>query len=187
MVTLSRIAQWTHPRLPGAGVRSDKAIQTVEMTMAGCTTNVDVMTCIPGQSADEATADMQRLLRMGVGQVSAYPLMDFSYTQGRTSHSLWSQRRTLAALAQVGEAEGYERSSVWTWTRPDARKYTSITRERFIGIGAGAATYLDGYFGVNTFDVRAYVEALSQVLSPVALHSCPPEARYAFGVAMRTG
>ncbi len=157
----------------GRAYGPDKAIQTVEMTMdAGFgTTNVDVMTCIPGQSADEATADMQRLLRMGVGQVSAYPLMDFSYTQGRTSHSLWSQRRTLAALAQVGEAEGYERSSVWTWTRPDARKYTSITRERFIGIGAGAATYLDGYFGVNTFDVRAYVEALSQGRSPVALHS----------------
>lgn len=108
---------------------------------------------------------------MGVGQVSAYPLMDFSYTRYRTSHSLWSQRRTLATLARVGAEEGYERSSVWTWTRQDTLKYSSITRERYIGIGAGAATYLDGYFGVNTFDVRAYVDALSQGRSPVALHS----------------
>ena len=157
----------------GRGYGPDKAIQTVEMAMdAGFgTTNVDVMTCIPGQSADEAAADMRRLLHMGVGQVSAYPLMDFSFTQGRTSHSLWGQRRTLAALERACEDEGYDRSSVWTWTRPNVQKYTSITRERFIGIGAGAATYLDGYFGVNTFDVRAYVDALSQGRSPVALHS----------------
>lgn len=157
----------------GRGYGLGKANQTVKAAMdAGFdTVNVDVMTCIPGQSAAEAAADMRRLLRMGVGQVSAYPLMDFSFTRGRTSHSLWSQRRTLTALARAGAAEGYERSSVWTWTRPDVPKYTSITRERFIGIGASAATYLDGYFGVNTFDVRAYVEAVSKGRPPVALHS----------------
>jgi oxygen-independent coproporphyrinogen-3 oxidase len=157
----------------GRGHDSRLALAALEAVMAGGfdTVNVDLMTGIPGQTLDEASSDFARLLKSGVGQVSAYPLMDFPFTRPASSLSLWDQRRLLAALAHIGGDAGYERSSVWTWTRPGSPKYTSVTRERFAGIGAGAATYLDGYFALNTFDVGAYIDSILAEKPPVALHT----------------
>lgn len=157
----------------GRGYDSRTAHAAVEAVMdAGFeTVNADLMTCIPGQLLKQAVADFEELLGYNVGQVSAYPLMDFSFTWPASSYSGRDQLRVLSALSDVGHAQGYERSSVWTWTRPRVEKYTSITRRCFAGIGAGAATYLDGYFAVNTFDVPAYINSILAGKPPAALHS----------------
>jgi coproporphyrinogen III oxidase-like Fe-S oxidoreductase len=157
----------------GRGYDSRTAHSAVEAVMdAGFdTVNADLMTCIPGQVLEQTVADFEELLGYNIGQVSAYPLMDFSFTWPASSYSRRDQLRVLSAISRIGQTRGYERSSVWTWTRPRVDKYTSITRPCFVGIGAGAATYLDGYFAVNTFDVPAYNNNILAGKSPVALHS----------------
>ncbi len=157
----------------GRGYDSEAAHAAIETVMGTGfkTVNVDLMTCIPGQSLEQTTDDFECLLEYGVGQVSAYPLMDFSFTSPVSSYPPWDQLRVLSALSAAGHARGYKRSSVWTWTKPHTDKYTSITRERFAGVGAGAATYLDGYFGLNTFHVSAYIDCILSGKPPVALYS----------------
>jgi coproporphyrinogen III oxidase-like Fe-S oxidoreductase len=122
--------------------------------------NVDLMTAIPGQSRESAVSDMLMLMKSGVDQVSTYPLMDFAFTRMKTRLSLLEQYRLLRDLASAAEHAGYLRTSVWTWTKPGSRKYSSITREDYVGIGAGAASHLGRCFWVNTFDVGAYVDAV---------------------------
>jgi oxygen-independent coproporphyrinogen-3 oxidase len=134
--------------------------------------NVDLMTGIPGQSLESAASDMLRLVEYGVDQVSAYPLMDFPFTHTRSRLSLRGQCRLLGALASVGSRGGYNRSSVWTWTKPGAPKYTSITRKNYVGIGAGAASHLGRCFWLNTFSVEAYVDAIMGGIPAVALSTC---------------
>lgn len=157
----------------GRGYGSNVALEAIKAVIDQCfhLLNVDLMTCIPGQSKEEVMKDMLRLLETGVDQVSAYPLMDFSFTHQKSSHSLWEQWQVLNALSQTAQKEGYDRSSVWTWTKQERPKYTSITRQRFIGIGAGAATHLDNYFAVNTFNVPQYINHVLEEKSPVALHT----------------
>lgn len=129
----------------------------------------DIITGIPGQSAESSVTDMRLLITRGVDQVAAYPLMDFAFTEMKSRISFSEQRRLLGALTLVAGQAGYRRSSVWTWTRPGAPKYSSITRENYLGIGAGAASHVDRAFWVNTFDVTAYVDVVSENKNPVAL------------------
>lgn len=139
--------------------------------------NVDLMTCIPGQGIQNVLRDLSCLFDAGVAQVSAYPLMDFSYTDKRTNLSVLGQRRLLRSMAKLGREKGYERSSVWTWTKPGKKQYSSITREQFLGLGTGSATNMGDYFSLNTFDTLSYIECLSRGVSPVALHTVftPPK------------
>ncbi len=144
----------------GRGYSSQKARDALKtiMKVGFDTVNVDLITCIPGQTLDQIVVDFQDLLDYGVGQISAYPLIDFSFTALASPYSVKDQIKVLSALSCLGDVQNYQRSSVWTWTKPSVNTYTSITREAFIGIGAGAATYLDGYFGINTFDISSYID-----------------------------
>lgn len=123
--------------------------------------NADLITAIPGQRLESAVSDMRMLMKEGVDQVAAYPLMDFRFTRMKTHLSLLGQFRLLRDMASAAEKAGYLRTSVWTWTKPGSPKYSSITRDDYVGIGAGAATHLGRHFWVNTFDVRAYVDTLN--------------------------
>lgn len=131
--------------------------------------NVDLMTGIPGQELESSASDMRQLMEHRVDQVSSYPLMDFPFTQMRSTLSLREQRRLLDTLASIGSQAGYRRSSVWTWTKPASQHYTSITRENYLGIGAGAASQLGHHFWLNAFGVETYVDAITNGKSAVSL------------------
>lgn len=114
-------------------------------------------------------ADLRRCFELGVDQVSTYPLMRFGYTpfgaaraDGRREH------RVLAEATRIAADHGYERRSVWTFNRPSSASYTSITRRRFVGMGAGAASFLGRDFLVNHFDVEAYIASVAAGGPPIA-------------------
>jgi oxygen-independent coproporphyrinogen-3 oxidase len=71
-------------------------------------------------------------------------------------------------VSRIAERMGYERRSVWSFARPGAPSYTSITRRRFVGMGAGASSVTGEDFFVNHFGVTAYVEAVEAGRLPVA-------------------
>lgn len=137
----------------------------------GLSVNVDLMTGIPGQSTDSSASDMLRLCKRGVAQVSAYPLMDFPFTQMRSRLSLRQQCHLLDVLSSAGVEAGYRRSSVWTWTKPGSPKYTSITRDAYFGIGAGAASKVGRHFWLNTFSVKDYIGAIAGGEPAVSLNA----------------
>jgi oxygen-independent coproporphyrinogen-3 oxidase len=120
--------------------------------------------------------DLTECFTLGVDQVSTYPLMRFGYTPfGTTRHDRHREHAVLAEATRIAAAHGYERRSVWTFNRPDSASYTSITRRRFLGLGAGASAFLGRDFLVNHFGVQAYTDALDRGQLPVArwLHLGP--------------
>jgi oxygen-independent coproporphyrinogen-3 oxidase len=115
--------------------------------------------------------DVAECLAMGVDQVSTYPLMRFGYTPfGRARHDRRREHEVLAEATRIAHAHGYERRSVWTFNRRGAPAYTSITRRRFLGMGAGASSFLGRDFLVNHFGVQAYIDATGPGVVPVARH-----------------
>jgi oxygen-independent coproporphyrinogen-3 oxidase len=116
-------------------------------------------------------ADLTTCLDLGVDQVSTYPLMRFGYTPfGAARHDARREHQVLAQATELARAHGYERRSVWTFNRRGAPAYTSVTRRRFLGVGAGSSSFTGRDFWVNHFGVGTYAAAVEQGRLPVARH-----------------
>jgi len=144
---------------------------------AGLTTvDIDLMFAIPTQTLDEVKNDIRCACELGADQVSTYPLIPLSYTplgqqlrQKKVTLPDWrTERRMLKALVEGASHAGYQRTAIWSFNKPGAARYTSVTKEQFIGIGVGAASRIGDYFKVNTFSVKEYIRAVRDG-SPVAL------------------
>jgi oxygen-independent coproporphyrinogen-3 oxidase len=127
--------------------------------------DVNLICAIPGQSAHETAEDAKRCLDLGVDQISAYTLFTFVHTNlGRRVtqrrvpiYGDLSRLRALWAISRVCRAAGFVRSSPWNYTRPGVTPYSTVTRESYVGFGAGASSKVDGVFWFNTFSLEAYL------------------------------
>ena len=121
-------------------------------------------------------ADVRTCFEMGVDQVSTYPLMRFGYTPfGVARHDRRREHAVLAQVDALARTMGYERRSVWTFNRVGSAQYTSITRRRFLGFGAGASSFSGHDFYVNHFGLLTYMDAANRGDPPIAkwLHLGP--------------
>ena len=139
--------------------------------------NVDLMFALPGQTLSEIGEAGETLVKMGVDQVAAYPLFRFPYTKmggdGRvnnfTASHLFRRRKMLGILEDIFYANGYERTSVWAFTKKGVPRYCSVTVPLYVGLGASGGSYLKDVFYLNTFNVAEYCNALEKGRMPISL------------------
>jgi coproporphyrinogen III oxidase-like Fe-S oxidoreductase len=139
--------------------------------------NVDVIFALPSQTYLEIEQTGHALVEMGVHQVAAYPLFRFPYTRmGQTDKAsnhgipqILRRRRMLGILESIFYEAGYERTSVWAFTRRGVPRYCSVTVPLYLGLGASGGSYLRDVFYLNTFDASAYIEALEAGRMAIAL------------------
>ena len=139
--------------------------------------DIDLMFGLPGETEDELRYDVEYAFKSEIGQLSSYPLIAFSSTKmpeilARDGFSKlgWRQeKKMLQIIQELSKTYGYERTSIWTWTKKGKIQYTSVTREDFLGFGAGAASRFDNTFYSNTFSVSDYVKAVNAGKPPIAL------------------
>ena len=134
------------------------------------TIDVDLIFGIPGQSIDNLKEDVKLAFELGATQISTYPFIDFSYaTNKRKPLSSKEKKKMLFELVNITKEIGLDRTSVWTFAKPNTEKYSSITRENFIGLGPGAASLFDDKFRLNTFSVDEYINSINKNEFPCAL------------------
>jgi len=139
--------------------------------------NVDVIFALPGQTGREIEQTGHELVEMGVDQVAAYPLFRFPYTrmggssdiQNFTFSSFFTRRKMLGIFENILYREGFERTSVWAFTKSGVPKYCSVTVPLYVGLGASGGSYLKDVFYLNTFNVTEYVTALERGNMAIAL------------------
>jgi oxygen-independent coproporphyrinogen-3 oxidase len=130
---------------------------------------VDVSWDDDPRTAGAFLTDLEHCVSRGVDQVSTYPLMRFGYTPfGMARHDRHREHEVLREAEAVAQAYGYRRTSVWTFGRPASTPYTSITRRRFIGMGAGSASFTGADFYVNHFGLDQYSDDVEADRLPVA-------------------
>ncbi|HOW25012.1 MAG TPA: radical SAM protein [Bacteroidales bacterium] len=139
--------------------------------------NMDYMFDLPGQTAEEVEQAAHDMVKLGVHQVATYPLFRFPYTRWSmvTNHhryalaTMFRRRKLLKILEDVFYDSGFERSSVWAFTKKGTDKYCSVTVPLYVGLGASGSSYLRDIFYVNTFSVDEYIKAINAGKSPIAL------------------
>jgi oxygen-independent coproporphyrinogen-3 oxidase len=139
--------------------------------------NTDLIFALPDQTMSEVEQAGRELVELGVDQVAAYPLFTFPYTrmgretQGNMNHNsgVLQRRKMLRVLEETFYGSGYERTSVWAFTRRGVPRYCSVTVPLYLGLGASAGSYLKDVFYLNTFKVSEYINSLEQGRTPIAL------------------
>jgi oxygen-independent coproporphyrinogen-3 oxidase len=139
--------------------------------------NADVIFALPNQTVREIAQAGKALVEIGVDQVAAYPLFEFPYTRwaeirGRSNSkrpSIFKRRQMLRALEEIFYGAGFERTSVWAFTRAGVPKYCSVVVPLYIGLGASGGSYLKDVFYLNTFNVQEYIRSLENGKLPIAL------------------
>lgn len=148
--------------------------------------NADIMFALPDQSVGDVIADLDRAAELGANQVTTYPLFTFPYTavgdylhlKGVKLPDLATRREQYRAIEKWAEDNGFTRVSVWGFKRGDVPRYSSVTRDGYIGIGPGSGSHLPDGFTLNTFDLAEWEKALAEGCSPIALRM-PFEAEMA--------
>jgi len=132
--------------------------------------DVDLIFAIPGQTPDSLRRDIALAFERGATQVSTYPFIDFTYADNRYQPlDKKTKRQLLAELANYCQELGLVRTSVWTFAQPGTGKYSSVTRDAFLGFGLSATSLLQQSFAINTFSLDGYIGRLGTGLSPTAL------------------
>ena len=153
---------------------TDKALSIIKNCGFKCV-DVDIMTNLPGQTMEDIEYDISRVYSYDIDQLSVYPLIVFPMTKmgaairenGLSRFNCLQEKKILELIDEVSRKNGYKKSSIWTYGKEGGSRYTSVTRESFVGIGAGASSLIDGYFYLNTFSVGEYIKALEEGKLPI--------------------
>lgn len=141
------------------------------------TVNIDLMFALPGQTVNEVMEDLQTAINAGVNQITLYPLFTFPYsTAGKylkiknlQTPSHFTRRKMYHAINDFCTENGFQRVSVWGFKHGTSPHYSSVTRDNYLGLGAGAGSHLPGMFYINTFSVKEYIKTCSKPQLPIAL------------------
>lgn len=162
----------------GRPYNGDKAMEAFEnvKSLKFDSVDVDILFAIPGQTMEEVLDDVRTVFIGGADQISSYPLIMFPFTGIKNSYiksgdkliSEAVERKMLNTVFDTARSYGYKRTSIWTFSKENSKRYTSITRRQFIGMGAGASSLVGNNFYVNTFHVDEYIKT-APVKLPIAL------------------
>lgn len=139
--------------------------------------NLDLMFALPDQLTKEVVYDLQKAIDLGVDQITTYPLFTFPYTT--IGKYLELKKVKMPALRIRHEQyhciysyllkKGFKRVSVWGFKKNNVPRYSSVTRDSYIGLGAGAGSHMSDGFYLNTFSVEEYIRKCLSKRFPTAL------------------
>jgi oxygen-independent coproporphyrinogen-3 oxidase len=132
--------------------------------------DVDLIFGIPGQTEAGLINDIESAFKCGATQVSTYPFIDFTFANNTYKPvPEKNKKKMLAAIAKYAAMNDIERTSVWTFAKKGTGKYSSVTRENFLGFGASAATLSGDTFKINTFSISDYMLRVNKNRLPTSL------------------
>jgi len=132
--------------------------------------DVDLIFAIPGQTDKILENDIKTAFESGATQVSTYPFIDFTFADNEYKPmSNKVKRRMLRSLNRFCRQINIERTSVWTFAKPGTEKYSSVTRDAFLGFGVSATSLLRTSFKINTFSIDRYIERVNEGQLPTSL------------------
>ena len=134
------------------------------------TVDMDLIFAIPGQTARILKKDIETAFANGATQISTYPFIDFTFADNRYKPLPEKEKKKmLSEITAFCAYMGCQRTSVWTFARPGTEKYSSITRDNFLGFGVSATTLLKDQFKINTFSIEGYINRIENGELPTSL------------------
>ena len=134
------------------------------------TIDIDLIFGIANQGEDILRKDFLMAFELGATQVSTYPFIDFSYANNiRKPLGKQEKKQLLNCLEKTSVEIGCDRTAVWTFAKKGTTRYSSITRDAFIGFGPSATSLTKKFLKLNTFSVEEYITCVNNGKIPTAM------------------
>ena len=140
------------------------------------TLNIDMMFALPKQTINDLENDLDTLIKLSPSQVTFYPLFTFPYTSiGKYKKikkikmpNFFNRKKMYYIICKKMKEAGYEQSSVWAFKKKNTTKFSSVTRDFYIGFGPSSGSYTGNEFYFNTFSLEDYFK-ISNKRKPIIL------------------
>jgi oxygen-independent coproporphyrinogen-3 oxidase len=134
------------------------------------TVSMDFIFALPNQTIDDLTSDIETAFSSGANHIAIYPFIDFTFTDSAVQPMAKKEKRKLLDdITLYCQAKGYTRDSIWTFSNDINAKYSSMTRDNFLGFGCSATTLLKDQFKINTFSIEEYQKRIQENQPPTSL------------------
>lgn len=134
------------------------------------TVSMDFIFALPGQTIDDLKADIDTAFHSGANHIAIYPFIDFTFTpSSMKALGKKEKKHLLDAVTDYCFSMGCGRDSIWTFSDSPGARYSSMTRENFLGFGCSATTLLNDQFKINTFSVEEYCRRVDHKTLPTSL------------------
>ena len=134
------------------------------------TVSMDFIFALPDQTYEDLQKDIDLAFSHGANHVAIYPFIDFTFTSSKVKAMNKKEKRILLdRITRYLLEKGYTRSSIWTFSSAAEAKYSSMTRDNFLGFGCSATTLLKEQFKINTFSVEEYCKRVEEDKLPTSL------------------
>lgn len=132
--------------------------------------DVDLIFAIPGQTDEILADDIRTAFENGATQISTYPFIDFTFADNDYKPMSEKVKKSmLKKLTKYCSEINVDRTSVWTFAKKGTGKYSSVTRDTFLGFGVSATTLLKDSFKINTFSIDGYIDRINEGELPTSL------------------
>ena len=126
------------------------------------TVSMDFIFALPGQTYNDLKSDIDTAFSLGANHIAIYPFIDFTFTKSPVvAMPKKEKRKLLDAITQYCLSKGYLRDSIWTFSSKPNAKYSSMTRDNFLGFGCSATSLFKEQFKINTFNVESYCDRIA--------------------------
>lgn len=134
------------------------------------TVSMDFIFALPNQSFENLKEDIDTAFSVGANHIAIYPFIDFTFTKSNVKAMPKKEKRMLLdKITNYCMDKGYFRSSIWTFSNDKDTRYSSMTRDNFLGFGCSATTLLKNQFKINTFSVEEYCKRIDEETLPTSL------------------
>ena len=141
------------------------------------TINIDLIFAFPDQSLEELDKSLDIAINCNVDQITLYPLFTFPYSSIGQFKKLnkvilpnsIQRKRFYYYICKKLKDNGYQQISVWGFLKNGKTKYSSVTRDYYLGIGPSAATFTGKQFLFNTFNLQHYQNQIDLGKNPYSI------------------
>lgn len=134
------------------------------------TVSMDFIFALPKQTFKDLKSDIDTAFANGANHIAIYPFIDFTFTQSPVrAMEKKEKRKLLDDITDYCLGKGYIRDSIWTFSEGENIRYSSMTRDNFLGFGCSATTLLQEQFKINTFSVEKYCKRIDAGQLPTSL------------------
>jgi oxygen-independent coproporphyrinogen-3 oxidase len=124
---------------------------------------MDFIFGLPGQTYNDLVKDVNRAFENGANCIAMYPFINFSFSKTKTKPmNEKDQKKLVNEITNYLAENGDQRGSIWTFAKPNTQKYSSMTRENYLGFGCSVVTLLEKQFKTNTFSIESYLERIDK-------------------------